>query len=540
MLKQLHIHNIILIQSAEIHFGEGFNVISGETGSGKSALLGALGLILGDKTDTDILREGCDKGRVEAVFEVEGLDTLLSHLSETGIEQHKGEDLIIRREITSQGKTRSFINNQPVQVSFLRKIAPYLIRQASQHAHHQLFSSDHHRELLDIYGNLHELVSAFSKNWELENALRSEIHTFEKNEIERTRKIEHLREDLEELQGADLKEGEEEELFSEYTLLSNSDELRSCLQNILQNLEGEKAGALTYLNRCAMLLEKLTKMDSAMTPTAESFQAVFLELKELTYGIQNYYHKVDSNPARLEQVNARLSLINKLKRRYGSTIPEVLVQYEQMKTQLHALENADERIHELKQQLQIVLDENNASCQEISHRRHTLALEFSKLITQQLHSLNMPKAEFEIKVTTQKRTRYGDDAVEFFIAPNLGERLLSVKDGASGGELSRLLLSIQTLLAGKEQVPTLIFDEIDSNIGGATAAEVGKKLKTIGAKHQIICITHFPQVAKQANHHYQIFKQEKQGRTLTQIACLDEQSKNKELSRMRGEPVGSL
>lgn len=537
MLKQLNISNIILVQSAEIDFGAGFNVLSGETGSGKSAILGALGLILGDKTNIDILREGTEKGSVQAIFDIEGLSDLIEMLLEAGIEQSPGEDLIIRREMTAQGKTRAFINNQAVQIGFLRKIAPFLIRQVSQHAHHQLFSSDHHRDLLDIYGDLHALVSKFSKDWDLENTLRRDIEALEKNEVERTREIEHLREDLEELSEAHLKEGEEEELFAEYTLLSNSDELKFTVQNILQSLEGEKLGILTLLNRTRPFLDQLIKMDPAMSSTAESFQTLCLELKEIAYTLQNYSNHIEHNPARLDQVNTRLSLINKLKRRYGSSVEEVLAQREQMEKRLHVLENTDVRIAELKQELQKIEKENNALCHEMTTARRTLAQAFSKLITRQLHSLNMPKAEFEIKISPQKRSRKGDDLVEFYIAPNPGERLLCVKDGASGGELSRLLLSIQTLLAGKEQIPTLIFDEVDSNIGGATAAEVGKKLKEIGAKHQILCITHFPQVAKQANHHYQISKQEIKGRTLTQIICLDEHSKQQELSRMLGEPV---
>jgi DNA repair protein RecN (Recombination protein N) len=535
MLKQLNIHNIILIHSTEILFGAGFNVLSGETGSGKSAILAALGLICGDKSDTTIIRCGADKGSVEALFDIDALPELPFILSEAGIEHSPGEDLIICREITFAGKTRSFINNQPAQVNFLRKISHLLIGRVNQHAHHKLFSTEHHRNILDLYGDLHHLTASFSHSWDKENQIKEEIETLIQHEQWRINEIKRLQGDLEELREAKLKEGEEEGLFAEYTLLANAEELTQKTQLIVQALEGEKTGVLNILHKHQNSFDLLKRIDPKITDAADSFHSICLELKEISYTLQNYLNAIEYNPTRLQHVNERLSLINKLKRQYGPSIENVLVRKTEMEKKLYQLENANEHIADLKMELESVSKANNSLCAEISRLRKQTAKELSNNIVLQLRSLNMPKAEFQVEVVQQKRSRTGDDGVEFYMAPNIGERMISVKDCASGGEISRLLLSIQTLIAGKEQLPTLIFDEIDSNIGGATAAEVGKKLKDIGSKHQIICITHFSQVAKQANHHYQISKQEIQGRTLTQIVRLDEQTKVQELSRMQGE-----
>ena len=534
MLKQLIIKNIILVESAEITFGNGFNVLSGETGSGKSAILAALGLILGDKTDTDIIRSGADKACVEAIFELESFAPLFGMLSDAGIEHTPEEDLIIRREITAAGKSRSFINNQSVQIAFLKKAGQLLIGRVNQHAPQQLFSLDHHRHILDLYGNLLPIASEFSKSWDKENRIKDEIENLQREEHHRLREMENLQADLEELEKAQLKEGEEEELFAEYSLLANSEELTQKTQAILQVLEGEKSGVLNLLNKSQNAWDALVRIDSKTDEMAKAFQTACMELKEVSYSLQKYAHHIEFNPARLEQVNERLSLINKLKRRYGPTWQDLTLRTAEMKNRLFHLENRDGHIALLTAERENLAKINNDCCAELSRQRKHAAQSLCLEITRHLRSLNMPKAEFQMEILQQKRNHSGDDKVEFYFAPNVGERLISVKECASGGELSRIMLSIQTLLAGKEQLPILVFDEIDSNIGGATAAEVGKKLREISLQHQILCITHFPQVARQADHHYQISKEEQEGRTVTQIVTLDEHTRSCELLRMQG------
>jgi DNA repair protein RecN (Recombination protein N) len=534
MLKQLHIKNIILIESAEIDFQKGFNVLSGETGSGKSAIIEALSLILGERADTGLVRHGTEKGIIEARFDIELLPELFSILSDAGIDHCHDEDLVIRREISSSGKSRAFLNNQMAHIGLLRRIGSHLVRMADQHANQKLQSSDYHRTLLDLYGKLELEVDALGSCWENENKIRQEIEKIIKNEDLRRREIKMLQKDLEELLEANLKENEEEDLFIEYTFLTNIEELKNKSFEVLNSLQSERQGILPTLSKQQSTLEQLLQVDFKLSDIAESFRNALLELKEIAYSLQRYTSNLESNPSRIMEVNERLEIINKLKRKHGVSVAEMISHKSKIESKLNLLENIEDSIELLKKELKTVSEANEALCSELTQKRTQAAKMLEKAMNEQLCSLNMSKTEFQVKVLQQSRNHHGEDFIEFYFAPNVGECLISIKDCASGGELSRLMLSLQTLLAGKEKMPTLVFDEIDANIGGATASVIGKKLKEIGLNHQILCITHFPQVAKYAEHHFEISKQEKSGRTLTFINVLDDTSKSKELARMQG------
>jgi DNA repair protein RecN (Recombination protein N) len=535
MLKQLRIQNIILIESAEINFQPGFNVISGETGAGKSAILEALGLIIGERADSSILRRGADKGVIEARFDVESVPELLFLLADAGIDHHAGEDLIIRREINASGKSRAFLNHQMAQVSLLRQIGSRLVSMSGQHANQKLLSTEHHRMMVDLYGEINEEAHLFAQSWDKEQVIQQQIETILNNERLRVREIEMLRLELDELENANLKEQEEEALFNEYTTLVNVEELMKKAQDISQVLQGEEKGVLGRLSKYQHSFDQLTSIDPKLTETAEAYRNAVIELTEVAYSLQNYANRLEHNPQRTGQVNERLSLINKLKRKYGNSIPEILAYKVQIESKLTSLESAEEQVEILKNELEILAEVNNALSSKLTQKRKEISEKLNNEMTEQLVSLNMPKAEFQIKIIEQKRSRHGNEAIEFYLTPNRGEHLIPIKDCASGGELSRLMLALQTLMAGKEKMPTIVFDEIDANIGGATASVVGKKLKEIGTKHQILCITHFPQVAKYGEHHFEISKQEVEGRTLTLVNLLDASSKKRELSRMQGK-----
>lgn len=534
MLKQLLITNVILIESAQIHFSEGFNVLSGETGSGKSAIMSALNLIIGERSDVGMIRKGSEKGIVEAVFDIEESSCLIKILEESGIDHQAGEELLIRREISASGKNRCFINHQLANAALLKKVGNHLVEMVGQHANQSLLSIEKHTEILDLFGSLQQEVSAFGKSWNQELNVEKELRAIIENESSRIRQIEVCRMELEELKDASLKEDEDEALFAEYSFLVSVEERARKIQEILQTLSGEKQAVIPHLNRHRNTFEQLAKLDPSLEETAHSYEATLLELQEISHTLRNTLAQIEYQPDRISEINLRLELITRLKRKYGSTLAEINAYKQNNEKKLNELESADLQIEELQEKLNLLRNKNNLLAQELTEKRKQWALLLEKETINQLRSLNMPKVEFTVDISTQKRNLKGDDRIEFFLIPNVGEHRIPIKDCASGGELSRLMLALLTLLAGKEQKSILVFDEIDSNIGGETAAIVGKKLKEIGLKHQILCITHFPQVAQEAQHHLQISKKEIDGRTLTHVKTLDEETRHQELSRMLG------
>jgi DNA repair protein RecN (Recombination protein N) len=535
MLKQLNINNIILVESAEIAFQGGFNVLSGETGSGKSAVMEAINCLMGARADTSIIRRDAGKGAIEASFDIEKLPKIKQLLDASGITHEDGHDLLMKREITATGKSRAFINNQMAQLTLVRQMGELLFQIVGQHANQRLLSSEQHRLILDNFGELENTLDSFSVTWKQETALRKELQELISSESFRLRTMEALQKEMLELDAAKIQEGEEEELFSEYTLLSNSEELGKLSQEVSETLCGEDISVISLLKKIERSLEKIAELDTSQKDTFASFSTAKLELIEIGQTFLHYHSGIEYSPQRIEQINDRMSLINKLKKKYGPSLEDMHVYHDTIGKKLHDLTHSDDRIDALKVQVLELENTNNKLASQITEKRKKTAKDFIQAIENELHALNMPKSKFFIEITPQKRNQFGDDHVDFFLMPNVGEKKISIKDCASGGELSRLMLAIQTLLAGKESIPTLIFDEIDANIGGETANIIGEKLNQIGNKHQVLCITHFAQVAKSASHHIQILKIEKEGRTLTMITPLDKKSRIAEINRMRGE-----
>ena len=533
MLKYLNLQNLILVEQANIPFNSGLNVLTGETGSGKSAIMHGLSLAIGERADSSLIRRGCEKGIVEAVFEVRN-PALFTLLNEGGIDHEPGQDLIIRREIALSGKGRIFINHQMSQLSFLRKIGLQLVQIVGQHANQTLLSLDYHREVIDLYGDHSPLLRQFQESYHTEKKMKEEIDQLIQQEAQRLREIDVCYRELEELEEAQIKEGEDEELFTEYTLLSNAEEVSNKIKELNQALSGERQPLLGILNRQKQVLDSLLCFDPSLQDTAQSFHNALLELQEISHTLRHYQNRLHFNPDRLHEIDVRLSLLNRLKRKYGSTIEEILHYQKQTKKRLQRLENAEQEIEQRQLQLQQIEVQTHHLAHELTQKRQQRATQFEMALMAQLRSLNMPKAEFNVQITPQKRTREGDEHIEFFLRPNLGEHQIALKERASGGEISRVLLALQTLLAGKEKIATLIFDEVDANIGGETAAIVGEKLREMSQQHQVICITHFPQTASHATHHLQISKEEKEGRTITIVKELDRLSRKRELARMAG------
>lgn len=534
MLKSLQIQHLILIDHVEIQFEDGLNVLSGETGSGKSAIMEALSLVAGTRADTGVIRKGHEKGSVEAVFELSKESPLLPLLQEAGIEFDLEDDLIIRREIYITGKSRAFINNQAAQQLFLRKLGEHLIKFVGQHASQLFQSIENHRLLLDKFAGIGKEAEQFAKQWNELNRIQQELNELKASKAQREREAKICRDELEEIQEAQIKEGEEEELFAEYSRMNDHEEIVSNITQILDSLDGERASLLSQLTRLKLPLEQLAGLQKPFEDSLETYQQALVSLQEVGYFLQNYLSQLESNPQRLQELNERLTLLNKFKKRYGATLQDVLSHQEVLEKRLEILENTDFEIERLENEVVQKSEECEKAANNLSNKRTIAAEKLGLEIVAELRSLNMPKVELEVQLSPQKRSSSGDERIEIFMRPNFGEHLVPIRDCASGGELSRLMLAFETVMAGKEQIPILVFDEVDANIGGETASIVGEKLSEIGKVHQVLCVTHFPQVASHAAHHWQISKHEVEGRTLSMVKRLQEAERQAELTRMLG------
>ncbi|MEM1282365.1 MAG: DNA repair protein RecN [Chlamydiota bacterium] len=536
MLKQLIIKNLILIDSLKISFQEGFNVITGETGAGKSAVMSALRLITGVRADTKMVRKETEKATVEAMFDPGKLLSLKSILEEAGIDMPEGEDLIIKRELYSTGKSRAFINHQMAHVSLLKQIGEQLVEIVGQHANQRLYSEEEHRNILDLYGDCIKPRQAFSNSWKELHELQNRVSELHQNEAFRLREIERLRAEIDEITLVNPLEDEEEELFSEYSFLTHAEEIFGSSRVVHTQLHGDDQSLVSQLTKNVGILESLTSLDPSLGELHQVLRDATCEVEEVAHSLRNYISSIDNDPHRAEIINDRLTSIDKLKRKFGPTLPDVYTYKENAEQELERLENTDIEIEELEKKLEKLKVECSTLAEKLTGQRIKASKKLERQMTAELRELNMPKVEFKVDITKQSRSSFGDDKIAFLMAPNVGERVIPIKECASGGEISRLLLAIEKLLSSKNATTTIVFDEIDANIGGETAVVVGKKLEEIGQAHQVMCITHFSQVAMQANHHYKIEKIEKSGRTLSLVTQLNEEGKKCEINRMLGQP----
>jgi len=538
MIKTLVIDHLVLVEHAEIHFKPGLNIITGETGAGKSAVMAALKLIIGERADASFLRKGADKGKVEAVIEWSRGSGWETFFEEHGLDFPE-EDLIIRREISSQGKSRAFLNHQPVQLALLKQISGSVVKFLGQHAVQQLLDSEFHRQFIDEYADLGELRAEFSLSWKRELKIREELEGLRQKEAEQLRELDRCRKELEEIDEVHPQEGEEEELFDEFSLHANHEEITSKGDSLLQLLLESESSIVAMLKKERAGFEKLREISKELEEPYALYSQAVCELEEAAYEIQKFLGSMEYNSERKQIVEERLSAIHTLKRKYGPEILQVLDYREKTSQRLRQLENRDETIESLANELNAVQEENDRLAKELSDQRKTAAKSFEKEIVMALKELNFPKVSFQVKLERQKRSVLGDDHVEFFFSPNIGENEVSIKECASGGELSRILLAVESLLAGKRGLSSIVFDEIDANIGGETALLVGDKLHQIGKAMQVVSITHFPQVAMKADHHLKISKEEKEGRTLTTIHELGSAGRIQEIERMQGGKAAS-
>jgi DNA repair protein RecN (Recombination protein N) len=532
MLKQLTIANIVLIESLTLDFDSGLNVLTGETGAGKSSIISALRLILGERSDFSQIRRNAEKASVCALFEVKDNKDLLKHLFDSGIDHDQEEPLILKRELSSQLKSRSFVNNQPVQLSQLEAIGRFLISHVHQHAYVELFSQNAHLQALDAFSliNLKDYQEAFLL---LENK-KEYLKTLLSVEASKNAEKERLQEEIKEIQHLNLQESEDEELFKNYSLMINQKEASSKLSKISSFLFEGKTPIIPLISKSCQEVQMLNQRIEGLDNVDQLLSNVVVELKEVHESLSRIESQLEINEHEFEAIECRLSQIDLIKKKYGSNVQDILKHLQNSLDRIKKIEDDELKIIELHEMIPLLEQEVNQLASDISKLRCKQALILEDIITNEIKTLNMPNAIFKVLVVQGAKTNVGIDKVEFLFAPNQGEKILSLKDCASGGEMSRVLLALKTSLAHVEKVSTLILDEIDAHLGGITATLVGEKIKNIGQQRQVICITHLPQVAKIAKQHFQIVKIEKEGRTFTLANLLDEKSKRAEMNRMLG------
>ena len=535
MLLELIVENYAVVEEARIRFGEGLNVMSGETGSGKSIVVDSLSLLLGARASSDMIRTGANRARVSGVFAVESGPELETLLGEAGIEHAADEELIIEREISANGKSRAFVANRLVTTAFLRQLAPLLGDIHGQNEQQLLFTPQAQRELLDEFAHADELraqVAGLFFEWKEAGEKLVELS---RNEQEKLRLLDLWTFQRKEIDAASPHSGEDIELEAERKILQNVTKLQesaSAAYNFLYDLPDS---ATAQLGQALKRVAELIRIDETLGETGSALRQAALPLDEAAYTLRDYLGKLEGDPARLEDVESRLAALDRLKRKYGRTIEEILAFREEVAHQIDEVENATEHRAALEAQRNELAGQYAERASKLSSLRTTAEAKLSKAVEGELKSLMMGGTQFRVAVKQGPWTANGFDEIAFLVSPNRGEELKPLEKIASGGELSRIALALMTAMGETEKhesVKTLVFDEVDAGVGGAAAAAVGKRLKALSRANQVICVTHLAQIAGFANHHFAVSKQEKKGRIATVIEELGQQERAREVGRM--------
>ncbi|NLW59443.1 MAG: DNA repair protein RecN [Firmicutes bacterium] len=552
MLRELMIENFALIDQLHLEFGPGFNILTGETGAGKSIIIDTVSLLLGGRSSWEQIRAGAETARIEGVFELTERPELDHLLADWGIPVGDDRLLVISREIKKSGRSRCRMNGQTVTVLTLNEVGRLLMDIHGQHEHQSLFSAVSQREILDRFGGerLKEEAARVAELYSRWQEIKKELASLEMDEAEEKRRVELFSFQLQEIEAAQLQPDEEEELSRERDLLAGAERLYACVSEAYHRFYGMDDGGaiLDQLGAGVEALTKAAEIDPQLRPWVETTTRITCEVEEVAREIRAYRDQITFDPERLNQVEERLDEIAKLKRKYGQSIPAILDYAAKLRRELASLSDRTERQQELARQLAAVETELGRAAQTLSALRRETADRLETAVMQQLHEVNMGKTIFRVALNRTPDLRNGlkldgeqvavgkdgVDQVEFMVAPNPGEGLRPLAKIASGGELSRLMLVLKVILAEADQIPAMVFDEIDTGIGGRTAQAVAEKLLLLGCTHQVICVTHLPQIASLAHHHYYIEKKTQAGRTTIEVRALDQEERVEELARMLG------
>ena len=531
MLSLLHIENIAVIESADISFDQGFNVLTGETGAGKSIVIDAISAILGERAYRDMIRTGTSKASVRAVFT--GVPEL-SWFADNGVEYDA--ETVIQREIHLDGKNVCRVNGSLVSVTILRKLGMQLINIHGQHDSATLFDEENHLGFLDAFADNESLRQTYSEKYEAVAKLRRQIDRMTMDEGEKLRRMETLKYQIAEIEKAELEAGEDEALEERRKILQNAEKLSNGMDTAVECLHGgyESEGASGLLAQAEYALARLAKFSDAFSELHERVADLMYQVQDVAEAVKDARDDLNYSADELEQIESRLDVIHKLRRKYGVTCEEILAYLDKAKKELDDMEFADDHLERLKKSLKKAEKEAWESARELRKNRQETAVSLAKRILTELAQLDMPRVQFSCEFTETELAANGADAVAFYMSANAGEALKPMSKVASGGELARIMLAMKNVLAEKDQVNTLIFDEVDTGVSGRAAQKVAEKLRSVAEHKQVLCVTHLPQLAALANTHLLIAKRERDGRTYTSVTPLDIEGRKKELARIIG------
>ena len=533
-LSLLRIKNLALVEDLEWQLGAGFTAITGETGAGKSIIIGALQLLLGERTDKSLIRTGTESCTVEAAFEGADLKQLQAFLDESGVESNAGE-LIVKRSFSNAGTNRQFINGSPTTLAVLKTLGDELVDLHGPHDHQSLLSPDRQLALLDGYADVGSTAAEFGQLYCKLQALRAEHSALSTAESAREQEIDLLRHQIGEITGANLSATEEDEIAARYRLASNSKRLLELAASISRRLSETDDAILPQLAETQRLLRELEKIDPEKRTLAEAHAACVVELSEISRAMIQYAEQLDLDPAQLAALEDRVNLFETLKRKYGGSIGEVIAFGERAAERLRKIEGRDAELERLSKEIERGRGDLERIGASLHKARAKAAPKLAENIRANLRDLGFRQSEFEVNLTRQEEARAtGFDAVELLFSPNPGEPLKPLRIIASSGEISRLMLAIKSSLAAHDAIPLLVFDEIDANVGGEIANAVGAKMRKLGADHQVLCITHLPQVAAAAARQFVVTKEVVRGRTHSRLTAVTGKARQEEIARMLG------
>lgn len=532
MLHLLHIENIAVIEEADIAFSSGFNALTGETGAGKSIVIDAMGAVLGQRTSRDLIRTGAAKAFVSAVFT--GLPSLPA-LADLSLAPEEGE-LLLQREIYADGKNACRINGKPVTVAQLRQIGNQLLNIHGQHDGQQLLDEEQHGAYLDRYGHVEGYLETYGACFAAMEETRRKIRSLQMDEAEKARRVDSLQFQINELERADLKPGEEEALQQRRMLLRNSEKFMSAIQGALWSLSGgdEGGGAVSLLREAEDSLAGARGLDEQFSQLHQRLTALHSEAYDVAETLRDMESAFDFSPQELDALESRADQLYRLKKKYGSTVEEMLEYLDQCRSELDRITFAADTVERLQQELQTEYAQVMKAAQLLSGARKAAAKDLELRVQDELRQLDMPRARFSICFAEKEPAADGIDEVRFLMSANMGEELKPIQKVASGGELARIMLALKNVLAENETIGTLVFDEVDTGVSGRAAQKVAEKLAQVSRVKQVLCVTHLPQLAAMADVHFSVEKGEREGRTYTSVEELNREQRCRELARLTG------
>lgn len=537
MLLELAIENYAVADRLRLRFQGGLNLLTGETGSGKSIVVDALALLFGGRASGDVVRSGEERARISGRFAVPPSEALSLLLQDSGLETEDGE-LLVEREILSNGKSRAYAASRPVTLALLKELAPLLGDIHGQHDQQVLFSAVAQMQMLDAFANTRDLTAQVRTTYRALRSLEAELASLNTNEQEKLRLLDLWEFQRNEIEAVAPVIGEDAGLEEERRIQQNVGRVTEAANAAFSALYESPESALAQLRVATRKLDELSRIDSSLAPLNQLLDAAKISLQEASYTLRDYLSKLDDNPARLEEIEARLAALDRLKRKYGGTLEEVLAFLREVRTNIAGVETADERAAALEAERDKTAKEYERLSAQLTSARQTAAANLSRRVEQELKPLAMERTVFEVRVTAAEWSERGADAVEFLVSPNVGEMPRPLERVASGGELSRIALALKTCFVESSRVAavdgsrTLVFDEVDAGISGRAAEGVGRRLKKLAAANQVLCVTHLAQIACFADHHYVVEKLESGGRTVARVEELEGEGRTREVGRL--------